>query len=1006
MNDIMNDGRGIDPSWSLDRCATYDVHNLWKLEYAGGKNPEFKPCNLATLNSLVQEFHSHWTVQVSKKRARPSSSGDVMIESGERKVVPSNAYQHLMRCLGADEVCMLTLINFHNLLQRHLNICTTLHAFSIYGRCLEESAFNIAEKLADVMKVMGAARECFAALTRFSFFVGATQHQNSCDLLALTEPKTENGTTFMAEVDWQKPSKERHDMEMEAIASASFYLLEDPYSSKKLNAFQSCFLYLRRHLDTLGYRKVDGKYFGRIDIPPMGYAAMAFEERETVDKFVSEYLSHSASFTMWSKATSKNSPVHKSLVDYLTERELQETPPLVESHRIRSYAGDKFGRGAVVYCSHSDFAFDYWDRDMWHERARDVLVKRRGLHGGEVSDKSIDCQAPSEDKVCMVHLDCVFPYDTVHELDELHSALGNGTYYFREALPFECERLVPSLEEISDVLHSSVAPLRIPLNGETVGRRWRALSLLESHDMVHGKPSLKKTFGGSVFEGEEHLSLDEKDEIRRKDLGLPRHLDEVQGRRAPDMGTSTVCRLSLASDPVRTIPASLCYYDCDSRRVYVPYIDLRMQPRAAVTRVGQLWTAVANLDMEREYVIQDDGRVLDLVMQAAGSSVLTDGQVVCVSNDDRPTWHVDPDLAVPTGYGIYIVQSGILPVDSILNEDTLVTHAASGRHFRLDTGRTWLDCETREIDHIWDCQRFDDHDKFHLYASIGRLFFHVGEKDPHQHTTFLEGTGGCGKSTMVNTQMMFWPPHKRGILSSNIEPLFGMSQVMMEGEAEVIFCNEVATNLKVSQEEWQNSSSGEVASYAVKNQKPLRIKCKAPHFWVGNSKPGFRNESNQMGRRLNAVLMPYPVRPRDGKIAEVIQRKLGPLQRREILAYREYCKIHGQTDPMSMPEKLPPAFREYHMRLRRQTDPIQDFLSEGSYVVYDEHSVMLMERFRALYDQYRSQYDVPKPKRWGDELYRMAFSERCVEVRKGTVNVDGADRHNVEYISGLRDVSL
>ena len=44
--------------------------------------------------------------------------------------------------------------------------------------------------------------------------------------------------------------------------------------------------------------------------------------------------------------------------------------------------------------------------------------------------------------------------------------------------------------------------------------------------------------------------------------------------------------------------------------------------------------------------------------------------------------------------------------------------------------------------------------------------------------------------------------------------------------------------------------------------------------------------------------------------------------------------------------------------------------------------------------------------RWGDELYRMAFSERCVEVRKGTVNVDGADRHNVEYISGLRDVSL
>ena len=43
------------------------------------------------------------------------------------------------------------------------------------------------------------------------------------------------------------------------------------------------------------------------------------------------------------------------------------------------------------------------------------------------------------------------------------------------------------------------------------------------------------------------------------------------------------------------------------------------------------------------------------------------------------------------------------------------------RYFRLDTGRTWLDCEAEEIDHIYYCQRFGVHDCFMIYASKGRL---------------------------------------------------------------------------------------------------------------------------------------------------------------------------------------------------------------------------------------------------------------------------------------------
>ena len=79
----------------------------------------------------------------------------------------------------------------------------------------------------------------------------------------------------------------------------------------------------------------------------------------------------------------------------------------------------------------------------------------------------------------------------------------------------------------------------------------------------------------------------------------------------------------------------------------------------------------------------------------------------------------------------------------------------------------------------------------------------------------------------------------------------------------------------------------------------------AQHFWVGNSRPGFKNDQNQMGRRLAGVLMPFPVNPRDGNIPLVIDRKLGNLNRREILAYHQFIKLTGNTDPMSQPNRLP-----------------------------------------------------------------------------------------------------
>ena len=122
------------------------------------------------------------------------------------------------------------------------------------------------------------------------------------------------------------------------------------------------------------------------------------------------------------------------------------------------------------------------------------------------------------------------------------------------------------------------------------------------------------------------------------------------------------------------------------------------------------------------------------------------------------------------------------------------------------------------MDHIYNCQKFVEFDRLMLYGLKGRTLFEVGEEDDAEMTLMIEGIGGCGKSTIMKVQQSFGSPHQRGILSPNVEPLFGMSRVV---NAKAIFCNEVSGDLSIVQEEWQTAVSGEFGSYAVKNKDPI-----------------------------------------------------------------------------------------------------------------------------------------------------------------------------------------
>ena len=320
------------------------------------------------------------------------------------------------------------------------------------------------------------------------------------------------------------------------------------------------------------------------------------------------------------------------------------------------------------------------------------------------------------------------------------------------------------------------------------------------------------------------------------------------------------------------------------------------------------------------------------------------------------------------------------------------TRGGRTRFFRVCLGSAWSDCEAAELDQIYVTQLFTDYDRFQCYANKGRQFFEVGEKDSHQYAHVLEGVGGCGKSTDMNCQMAFFPPHRCGIFAGNLEPLFGLSAACKEGEALGLFCSEMSSTMACKQEEFNQIVSGDTVSAARKNKHPWTGIVRAQLFLVGNKKPlNYSDTEGQFSRRIMGIYMSNLVRPRDSRVAARLKSKLGQVCRKNVLAYDEFRRMWGSTDPMSRTDLLPPGFAAYYERAKRETNPFQAFLSDGGEgcVRAAPGKFVLLQTVRELYAKYRQDNGLSKST-WRESTYWTVFAELGVKiVKKKDPTVDG-----------------
>lgn len=765
------------------------------------------------------------------------------------------------------------------------------------------------------------------------------------------------------------------------------------HDSDKNTNFQNAFLYLRLVLEGEEYRRADGKFFKRV-VTRSGYQTLAFREDVTIEKFVAKHTDYVSCFKAW-KWVTKPPCNFDDLVKYLTKRPVAEAKCLTEHMHLRSYEGDEVGRGAGVYDDAADFFFPYALRSIWGEMAATATRVRRRWK------EEYECLPPDDESVCVVHLDAAFPFDTHEEVTQL-------------------ER-------------------------QEFGRVWRVAEEFECRNGRHEvkSPRLVAAVQGAVAEAagnEEKGEGDGAEEVVvawqyvvEPDL-VPSHFVDLTSRANPKLirflereGNLPVAYLddrSLAKQQIRRtrrVPPS-SFVRVPSGDVYVPVLRPALSvPRVHLPLSVDLFEGGREEGGEEGEEEEDDlpvprtprafvswkGRFSSgLLWQNVGREPPAGGnEVVCRSLSEALALFPSVDQARLNASGVrHLTPSSFVRADG---GDCFCPDPAGGEveedvHYCVDTGRTWEECEAKEVDQIYACQRFCKFDRFMLYACKGRLFFEVGERDNFEMTLMKEGVGGCGKSTDMKLQQMFFPPHLRGILSSNMQPQFGMSAV---AKAKVIYCNEVSAELNITQEEWQTSTSGEWGSYAVKFDVPLVCRILAQHYWIGNSFPKkFHNEHLQVSRRLAGVVMPYPVTPRDGSVLKRMAAKIGGVHRRQILAYEVFVEVNGNTDPMSQPEKLPPAFAAFYMRGRRESDPMVDFILEGQRVERRQGKCMLMSRLKELYNEYRLEHHM-KPVRWTESTYRTAFNDYDVNVMRGFEGtVLGKEYKNVDLVRNLCSV--
>lgn len=296
------------------------------------------------------------------------------------------------------------------------------------------------------------------------------------------------------------------------------------------------------------------------------------------------------------------------------------------------------------------------------------------------------------------------------------------------------------------------------------------------------------------------------------------------------------------------------------------------------------------------------------------------------------------------------------------------------------------DIPTPNIDLIFNSQDIEDEVRLAIYMMAGRCLYEVGELDRWELMLFLLGPAGTGKSSFIDHVVRrFYHPDDVGALGNNIEERFGLDPL---ADKLLVIATEIKGDFRLDPACWQQMVSGETMSVARKNLRAQTRRWRVPLCVAGNELPAWTDKGGSVVRRMLLVAFSKQIRVKDATLTRRLHAEVPAFLVKANRIYRacvanyeglqEAARVARQpaTDFRSM---LPKYFDDTSLRLRCDTNPVDAFIHDSSYVVLHEEAYAQEADVRKAFRTWCEESG-RRPMAWNRSLWEVSFDSEGVKL--------------------------
>lgn len=295
--------------------------------------------------------------------------------------------------------------------------------------------------------------------------------------------------------------------------------------------------------------------------------------------------------------------------------------------------------------------------------------------------------------------------------------------------------------------------------------------------------------------------------------------------------------------------------------------------------------------------------------------------------------------------------------------------------YKIDIAKATMDVKTPFFDSILDNQfnnpkkPFNDYKTvegilYWFYALMG-FFINPRNKDHANYgwqiMTMIIGLAGTGKSLMLEILEAFIPVTKKGILNSNSQETFGLSNLIDDNGKiqKKCFIYELSANMKIPYTQIQSMACGESVAINIKNHNSAILTWLEKLIAAGNVLPGWDDKGGALIRRIVLFNFLFQVKDTDSFLKQrIINRELGALLFKISYFYKDATKKFGGKSRLDKKTNLacrhrdcvngrfilPPSMRNWHKDMRNSFSPFFDMIDRHLETKYGEVSMFLDTR--------------------------------------------------------------